>query len=217
MLTYLSLTLLLIIAAFLFTPLQFHAQGRISEDISVELGLAWAGGLVSARWYFPQPEKHPVMVKVGRWSKATDRSKSSRKAKPAMDRDKPRQANSSQKPNGEMIRAALDRRVLREIMSILGDIWHSLQLRCDLEGAYGTDDPASTAYVAAFIAMLNHSGQKQRINLRPQFDQAGVDINGVLQGRLVPGVILLDVGRFILKRPIRKIWWTILTQRSKKG
>lgn len=216
MFTYLMLALLLIIAALLFTPLRFRAQGRITEDISVELGLAWAGGLVSARWYFPQPEKPPVTVKVGPWGKAKDQSKSSQQVKSAVRKDKPPQAKSSQKSDWEVIRAVLDWRVLREMMSILSNIWHSLQLCCDLEGDYGTDDPASTAYIASFIAMLNHSGQKQRIKLQPQFDQAGVNINGVLNGRLVPGIILLDLARFMLKRPIRKIWWTILTQRNKK-
>ncbi len=209
MIAYIFLTILAIIIALLFIPFEFYGQGRITEDIRLEWGLAWAGGLVSVRWNLPAAATDESVVRLGSWvkSRAAGANKDTEAApKPAK---KPRS-----RTNWRAARVFLDKQAWREVIAFLGQLWRSLRLRCDLEGDYSTDDPALTAYIAALITLINQNGQK--CHLHPRFADAGVNLNGSIQGQLRPGLIIWDAGRFILKRPIRKIWWTLLREGKKQ-
>ncbi|MDD4776583.1 MAG: hypothetical protein PHG75_08730 [Syntrophomonas sp.] len=228
MIVYILLAILLIMVALLFIPLHFFAQGQITEDLALEMGLAWAGGLVAARWRLPPQDKPGAEVRVGPWNKprrseeseepsqSTDQDDEAGKNKRLRRRDQPPANESGRKTNRNVVRSILDRQVLAEVLALLAAIWRSLRLRCNLDGYYGTDDPASTAYIAAFITALKHCGRYPGLNLNPRFDQLTVNLTGALQGQLVPGLIILDLGRFMLKTPIRKIWWTMLRERNNR-
>ncbi|MEQ8201058.1 MAG: hypothetical protein ABRQ24_06535 [Syntrophomonadaceae bacterium] len=208
MILYILLTILFILIAVLFIPFRFYGQGRISEDIRLEWDLAWAGGLVSVRWNLPAAEEGGPVVRLGPWTRTRS---------PAPARAKRRQQKPSREPRRRggwpAARAFLDKQVLREVLAFLGRLWRSLRLRWDLEGDYGTDDPALTASIAAIITFINRNGQKCRLS--PRFTEAGVNLTGSIQGQLRPGIILWDAGRFALKKPIRKIWWTMLREGNK--
>lgn len=228
MIVYILLAIFLIMVALLFVPLHFFAQGRITEEFALEMVLAWAGGLVTARWRLPPGEKPGAEVRVGPWSKphrpkesaepaqSTDQDDEAGKNQRLRRQDQPPANDSPRKTNRNVVRAILDRQVLAEVLAFLAAIWRSLRLRCNLDGYYGTDDPASTAYIAAFIAALKHCGRYPGLNLIPRFDQLTVNLTGALQGQLVPGLIILDLGRFMLKRPIRKIWWIMLREKNNR-
>ena len=219
MIGYILLTILVILIALLFIPCDFYGQGRITEDIHLEWGLAWAGGLVSVRWKLPAVQQSGAMVRVGPWVNTQAKSQppiqnSSQPESAADDeRKSPKKPRQRQKPNWSVFRYVLDKQVGQEVMSLVGNLWRSLRLRCELAGDYGTYDPALTAYIAALIALFNNN--RQKLDLNPQFTHEEIDLNGVVQGQLRPGLILWDASRFMLKRPIRKIWWTMLREGKK--
>jgi len=209
MIAYILLTILVILITLLFIPLQFYARGRITADIHLEWGLMWAGGLVSVRWNLPASADEESVMRLGPWvtSRPTGANKSTEAApKPPK---KPRG-----RTNWRAARAFLDKQAWKEVLAFLARLWRSMRLRCDLEGDYSTDDPALTAYIAALITLINQNGQK--CHLHPRFADIGVNLNGTIQGQLRPGLIIWDTGRFIIKRPIRKIWWTLLREGKKQ-
>ena len=209
MIAYILLTILVILIALLFIPLDFYGQGRITEDIRLEWGLAWAGGLISMRWNLPAATTDESVMRVGPWVKSRPAVTQQDSAPPPQLPKKPRR-----RTNWRAARAFLDKQAGQELLAFVGRLWRSLRLRCDLEGDYSTDDPALTAYIAALITLINQNGQK--CHLQPRFADAGVNLNGSIQGQLRPGLIIWDAGRFILKRPIRKIWWTLLREGKKQ-
>jgi len=209
MIAYILLTILVILIALLFIPFEFYGQGRITEDIRLEWGLAWAGGLVSVRWNLPAAATDESVMRLGPWVKSRPTG-ANQETEPA---PKPAKKPSG-RTNWRAAKAFLDIQAWKEVLAFWGRLWRSLRLRCDLEGDYSTDDPALTAYIAALITLLNQNGQK--CHLHPRFAEAGVNLNGSIQGQLRPGLIIWDAGRFILKRPIRKIWWTLLREGKKQ-
>ena len=222
MINYLLLGLILLVLALLFVPLTFRGRGRLAASISGEIELAWAGGLIAARWLWNQPEKDPFVVRLGRWIKSRPGSpneprptSSGATSAPAPPKQAPR--NSEIKPQQRLrsIQPLLSKNVIKESWLFGRQIWKSLKLRWALEGEYGTEDPALTGAIAAGIAALN--GLNGNLRLQANFEHSMLNLQGELRGRIVPALLVWECGRFMLKPPIRRIWWPMLTQKKLKN
>jgi hypothetical protein len=203
---YLLLGLLLLLVALLMVPINFYGQGYVTDIFTGEIGLDWAGGLIAARWVLPSQPETRSTLRMGPWVKTTAKSP----GKPRRSKDKSRGQDSS-KFDLNVVKNALDKQVFLEILIFVKSMWQSLRLCLDLEGRYGTDDPATTGFIAAFIGIFNHSNS---LRLTPQFAEAGLNLSGNVRGRFIPGQLIWSVGRFLFKKPIRKVWWLMIRKKN---
>jgi len=206
MLLYVLLVLLVLVVAILMIPISFQGQGDITDRFSGQIGLDWAGGLIKVHWVVPSQSGSRSTLKMGPWEKS--RSQDPSQPRPAKDQSK---SQNSRKPGWNTVKTIVDKHVFREILIFLQKVWQSLHLRCEVEGQYGLEDPAATGLMAALIGIFNQSAN---MRLTPQFVETGLNLHGNVQGRVVPGQIIWDVGRFLLKKPIRKIWWLLIRERN---
>ena len=221
MIAYLLLSFIALILVILFVPLNFCGQGRWAENMSGEIELAWAGGLIATRWRLNQPEKNQFILRLGTWVKPLHRRKSepvhtSSRLAPEGEQPSPLPPKSKPHPKNNLsyIKPFLSRHVIRESLLFLRQLWKSLQLRFDLTGEYGTEDPALTGMLAAGISALN--GACGGLHLQSNFECNTLDLQGEVRGRIIPAQLIWECGRFLSRSPIRKIWWPILNEKITK-
>ncbi len=208
MIAFLLLSILLLLAVLLFIPLVFFGQGTLEENLSGEAELTWAGGFFAARLVFINQEKPKFSLRLGSWVKQIKESEP--KPKKTVSTKK---RSESKKDSLSKMKPFFNKQVLSEVLLFLNRIWYSLKLRLNLEGEYGTDDPALTGFIAAFIGVINSTCYK--LQLHPNFEDTTLNLKGALQGRLVPAVLIWDFAKFMCKTPIRRIWWNIITKKFK--
>jgi hypothetical protein len=206
MIGFLLLSVFVLVMTLLFIPLTFCVQGRLAETIFGQIEVAWAGGLIATHW----PQEKVNKTRSGWRSGDGDRPSSglrteSPEIKPTQDAKKPR------KYGWSFIKPFLNQTVFKEGLLFIRQLWKSLKLRFNLSGEYGTEDPALTGMIAALISALDLGNGNFRI--RSNFECNTLDLQGELRGRIIPALLMWQCGRFILRPPIRRIWWPILTTR----
>ncbi len=209
MVAYIILAFLLILVTLLFIPLEFYGHGHLAEsDSTADIGITWACGLVVGHWHFASFESSQSTMRMGPWP--INNNKHITKSKPPKSTDKAK----TKRSDWNFVRDCMDTQVFREIFRCLSRLWQSLHLRGELAGEYSTDDPAITGYIAALISVIRINNLK--LLLTPQFAETSLNLKGHLQGRLIPGLIILELANLMLKKPIRLIWLTRLRNRHNK-
>lgn len=209
MLAYILLGLILIVLAILSIPISFSGQGRVTETLTGWGEINWAWGLMAVSWDLQPQVKPAVSLHVAKRVKPWPRSQSSSPPKA------PAQKKASRSWQRSSLQPWLERQVLREILLLVRRLRESLGLRWDLSGEYGADDPALTGIIAGFIAVL--AWDCGHLNLCPRFDGAGLDLQGDIEGRIIPVLLLWISFSFAFSKPIRKIWWSKLGDKIKKN
>jgi len=195
--------IILLPLALLLVPVTFQAQACLAEKAAGEGKLAWAGGLLAARFVFAN-SKPDFFVRFGIWEKSLPKTGSHSKRKKIS-----RTKKSNKQMNFRHVKTFINTSLLKEVCRFLNRSQKSLNL--SLEGEYGTADPALTGFVAGILAALNSSHCNLR--LHPNFSETTLNLRGMIRGRLIPMVLICQFFAFLLAASVRKIWWSALKQK----
>ena len=199
-----SLCIIIILPlAVLLAPVSFHVKARLAEKAACEGELAWAGGLLAAKFVF-KDNIPSFFLHFGIWGKHLERGRNPSKRK------RTSQKKSTKHLRVRYIKPFINTRFLKEVFRFLNRFQRSLNLRLSLEGEYGTNDPAFTGFIAGLIAALNSN--RCCLCLYPNFSETTLNLQGEIRGRLIPARLICLIFRTLFAAPVRKIWWFTLKQ-----
>lgn len=104
--------------------------------------------------------------------------------------------------------------LISSILKALRQIWSALSIKLKGEAAFGFEDPALTGLVYGFIATAGLSGQHPGLKLTPNFLEVGFTGFLSLRGRFIVGKVLFILGKSLLSRPVRRLWWQWLRRKE---
>lgn len=194
--------ILLMALALLLVPFSFRAQVRLDPKAAGEGQLAWAGGLLAARFIF-QNNTFDFFVRFGSWEKRLTKAPGDSKVEKRTRTKKPNKQRSIRS-----FKTFISTSLLKEVCHFLNRLQRSLHLKLRLTGEYGTDDPALTGFLAGLLAALN--GSRTGLRLHPNFSETVLNLQGEISGRLIPAVLFCQLIGFLLTASVRKIWWSAL-------
>jgi hypothetical protein len=118
---------------------------------------------------------------------------------------KPR-ANKKQSPSSPRsffdLRWLWDRELVNGILKLLSNVYRHLKpLRFSLTGKIGLADPYYTAMVSSIAYSLNIPG----LTITPIFDEELIEGEVDIQGRVIIGVLVILVIKFLLTKPVFNI------------
>ncbi|NLV17667.1 MAG: DUF2953 domain-containing protein [Syntrophomonadaceae bacterium] len=199
----LMVLLLIIMGLFLVPlvlPVSFQGQVRIKESLSGHGEVSGFGGLIKLRVDKEAGNETRQYLKILAWEKI-------------LSGGKPAKTASERKQDRSRFKDVITRELLNAVYRYLKRLVKCLRLEAGLEGEYGTGDPALTGFLAGVIAAL--ASQQLRICLNPNFMEASLDMEGEVQGRFFPIVVLWHTVVLLLSAPVRSLWWPKFTNKKR--
>lgn len=217
----------IVIAVVLLTPISFHAQGCLAEKKNFRGEISWAGGLTSFSMVMAE-SGNIFSIRLGFWSKqlhkkssidqkeeTIEKNKAKAKEKDrAKEKEKDKATKNTDRPGLSDIKTYINKLLFKEVLAFLGRAYRSLNLRLCVEGEYGAGDPAVTGYLSALVGLFNSSCCKLRLN--PNFEELVLNLRGEMRARLIPAVLIFHTIGFFFAPAVRKIWWKILKSKIKR-
>lgn len=105
------------------------------------------------------------------------------------------------------IKEYLNTELITFLLKTLRQIWATLSIKLEGNATFGFEDPALTGLTYGFMAAIGLSGQHPGLKLTPDFLEPGFEGFLSVRGRLTVGTMLFILGRFLLSRPVRRLWW----------
>lgn len=105
------------------------------------------------------------------------------------------------------IKEYLNTELITFLFKTLRQIWATLSIKLEGKATFGFEDPALTGLTYGFMAAVGLSGQHPGLKLTPDFLEAGFEGFLSVRGRFTVGTVLFILGRFLLSRPVRRLWW----------
>lgn len=88
---------------------------------------------------------------------------------------------------------------MQKIFKAIDGFWkHTRPMRLEAEGYYGFEDPYYTGLACALINCTSPHGDKYNINLTPVFDEEVIEGSFIVEGRIVPAVLLWILARVFI-------------------
>ena len=204
---YILITIVTLLLLILFAPIHFNFKGEYSHNLNFQGRVGWAGGLLSLEMIRSEGSIYLVLGLL-----------SLRKTIPARERKTPirtkplkekRRINSI----GDIL-SVINRQLFTAVKVVFSKLVRALHLGLNISGTYGFDDPALTGVSMGVIAVLNRGGSS--MDLKPDFTGEVVDIRGTIRGWFFPLQILAIGVAFLLKKPVRLIWWSKIKFKRKQ-
>ncbi len=197
-----------LLALFLLVPIHFDGSFEYAGHLNITGRIRWASGLICF-----EINRHQEMLcwrlrVLGFRKSGPVRNAGEERGLLEKTSSKKRQSGSPGK-----IMSYVNRQLLAEIKTVSLKLMRALHLDLNLSGRYGFDDSSLTGYAAAVMAALN-SGSS--VNLVPDFSREVLDVRGNLKGWLIPMRIIGIALSFLLKKPVRAIWWPMIKFRKKQ-
>lgn len=194
----------------LLAPVNFGLGGEYGEyahGLSFKGRVGWAGGLLGFKITYSEGNLNLVLQILGLNKILTPRdSRTPRGKKPSREKGRPQ--------SGGSILSIINRQLFSAVSVFLGRLVRALHLDLKLSGRYGFDDPCLTGMSAAIIAVLNRGGSS--VDLNPDFSGETVEIRGSIRGWFIPLHILVIALVFLLKKPVRAVWWSQINFKRKQ-
>jgi hypothetical protein len=197
----LGITLLVIIGLcllFLIIPIRYKLNGGYAELFWLNANLRCSplviirGNVKSA----PHAEQRVQIVLLGIPITMHPEKWKSKKDKP--EKEKKRQGK---KKRGSGLLKILDRDLRIRGMALVGDLLRILKPdRLELNGKIGFDEPHLTGWLAALCHSLKYSSKSTLINIEPNWEEEHYDLNFLLEGRVMIGLIILKIAGFAIGR-----------------
>lgn len=209
----------IVIAVVLLTPISFHARGCLAEKKNFRGEITWAGGLTSFSMVMAE-SGNVFSVRLGFWSKRLNKKRSTEQKEETKEKakdktkDKTKDRAIKNTPGILDIKTYINKMLFKEVLAYSRRVFRSLNLRLCLEGEYGAGDPAVTGYLSALIGLFNSS--RCRLRLNPNFQELVLNLCGEMRARLIPAVLVFHTIGFFFAPAVRKIWWKILKSKIKR-
>lgn len=178
-------------------PWRFDFQGSYAElSMGVEGRVSWAWGLLCLDAYNREGGLDLSASLLGY----------KRQLPPRSSKKPPVQAKPARKGNqgGAGIASYINWQVFAAVRAFLQKLRDALHLRLNLSGLYGFDEPDLTGITLGALAMMANTNV--RLDLKPDFTRGVLELEGGLQGWLIPLHIIGIVIGFLFKKSIRAIW-----------
>ncbi len=195
------LTLGILLVIILSVPIHLEFSGEYAEIFNLKGRLRWAGGLLSIEII---RSKGMIYWSFGCLGLKKSKPKK-RKTTPGKDA---RQAAKKKKRANAFgnLSSFLNPQLFAAVKTLLLKLIKALHLNFNLAGTYGFDDPSLTGFTVGLLAALNTGGRS--IDLDPDFTREVVDIRGRIRGWFSPLKLMAIGAVFLLKKPVRAIWWS---------
>jgi len=212
-LIYTLITLVALLGIVLLAPFHFDFLGEYAENLSLQGRVRWAGGLLTIEIIRSEGKFDWAVSILGiKRSNPIGEEKTPKEKKPS--KSKKERAESRGGDSSTNISSFLNLQFLTAVKDVFHKLMRTLHLVLNLSGTYGFDDPSLTGVTLGMIAALNRGGNS--IDLHPDFIRAVVDIRGSMRGWVIPLQILAVGIVFLLKKPVRAIWWPKIKFRKKQ-
>jgi len=216
--------LVLLPVVLLSLPLSFKAVGYLdTQERQLEASIKWAWGLLSATVEM-RGSKTAFLLRLAGVKLPEPRNKRGPTVEAKQKKDQAgrtakaaqKQARHNKKAGGGLpaVTAALNSNLLRTFLKALQRIIKAFHLRLQLNGRYGTADPALTGLVAGLITAL--PVEHCCFNVHPDFSGPAIELAGEASGRVIPLVILGLALQLLVAKPVARLWWPSLTSKFTK-
>lgn len=104
--------------------------------------------------------------------------------------------------SGSRFMSIIDRDLRVRGIALVSDLLHILKPdRLEIKGRIGFDEPHLTGWLAALYYSLKHSScGNTSIDIEPIWEEEHYDLNFLLEGRVMTGLILLKITGFVIGR-----------------
>ncbi len=193
----LGITLLVIIGLCLLVliiPIRYKLDGGYADLFWLNASLRCSplvivrGNIKSA----PQAEQHVQLVLLGIPITMHPEKWKSKEDKPEKEKNK-----QSKKKSGSGLFKILDRDLRVRGVGLVGDLLRILKPdRLELNGKIGFDEPHLTGWLAAVCHSLQYCCKNTLINIEPFWEEEHYDLNFLLDGKIIIGLIILKIAGF---------------------
>lgn len=193
------LLVLLLLILLLFLPIQYSLQGQLKEDYHLVFRVG-CGFLYQVTTNIIRGNRLLAFRLMGIRLPVKDSpaSQESRKTK--------KKYRSHSRPSRRELRSVLNRELFQEALSLLSRSYlHIKPSRVYLQGCFGFEEPHFTAWMLPLIGLVNGWDSAVEINLLPVWDEACLNIDLEVQGRIIPVLLLLFLLQLMISRPARRI------------
>ncbi len=200
--------LIALIITVLAVPWTFLAQGSYNQGWAGKIQLSWFR-ILSVE----------MSSGNGGWNLAVGTG-SRQYRRPFSPGHKKTAASGKPRPSGiNRTMTAISTERIQVVWSYLPRFSRALRLQAAVSGIYGTGDPAETGTIFGLLTALRIP--RIRLDLKPDFLEATLVVNGELSGRIIPVQIVYLAAQFLLTRSISELWrpeWLpVLKIRRKKA
>ncbi len=102
---------------------------------------------------------------------------------------------------GEIVRLVFDQALRRHLLTLLKELlWVIRPRKFSLQGTYGFDEPHLTGWVAALEHSLRHMCTRVSIELQPDWQETGFDLQASAGGHFTGLALLACLLRFLFSR-----------------
>lgn len=195
----LILLVLLLLVLLLLLPIHYRLQGQLKDDYQLGLSLG-CGFLYQMAANIDRENRLFVFRLLGIRLPIKNRPKS-----PELPQTKEKSERHS-KPSLRELRSVLNRELFQKALHLLSrSLRHLKPSRIYVQGCYGFEEPHFTAWMLPLIGLVNGWDSAFEIDLLPVWDDACLDMDLEIRGRIIPGLLLLFVLRLLISRPVRRI------------
>ncbi len=193
------LVILFLLLLVLLLPIQYGVQGHLQENYRLYLRFG-CGVLYQAAAHVHKSHRNFTLRLLGIRIPAKNRSRPE-KSDPVKAKSK-----GTSRPSSNWFKSVLNRELLHEALNLLSRSFHHIKpSRFYLQGCFGFEEPYFTAWMLPLIGLVNGWDSVVQIDLLPVWDEACVDMELDIQGRIVPAGLLLFVLRLFISKPVRRI------------
>jgi len=204
------LTVILLMLILLSLPWQFDIKGEVGASQSIRGRIKWAWGLLKLEIIVPQAQTISgltvlgITISPGGKRTSPSSSKKEKKANP----------KGNKGMSWKTLSSFIDRQLAVVLYSFALNIIKGLHLNLRLAGKFGFDDPSLTGLMVGMLACLD--SDNMLAGLKPDFGEAVLDIKLDCQGKIIPLQLVGLCISFILKKPVRKIWLSLIKNKIKR-
>ncbi len=102
---------------------------------------------------------------------------------------------------GELLRIIFDKALRKHLLTLLQELWGIIRPKeFSLQGTYGFDEPHLTGWVAALENSLRHMSTMVFIELQPDWQETGFDVQASAGGHFRGLALLACLLRFVFSR-----------------
>jgi len=193
------LLILFLLLLVLLLPIQYRAQGQLQENYHLSLRVG-CGFLYRAAADIYKSQRvfslRLLGIRIPMKSRSQPQKSDQVKAK----------SRKTSRPSSSGLKSVLNRELFREALNLLTRSFHHIKpSRFYLQGCYGFEEPHFTAWMLPLIGLVNGWDSVVQIDLLPVWDEACVDMELDIQGRIVPAALLLFILRLLISKPVRRI------------
>lgn len=222
---YILLGLLLLPFLLLMVPIEYQGQGRYAPDEKQgSASIIWLWGLLGfiasydhadplkmtfrlAGFSFPLPAPNLKQTQKTPKTKAKEHPSP---GEPSVTAKTETAGRKKDRFSGISIRSHMNRDVIKACLTYLKQILHNLKPEeFVLHLCFGLEDPFTTAQINNILMALWPLTHKCPVTLQPVFYESPLKAAGNISGKLIPITLLWTTLRFVFKKPIRTIWWTL--------